>query len=821
MKIHNSVDHQLASLYNKEDFMRILENFPEPVCLFAMPDKTLPGRLIYINQKATELLCMTKEDLLSYTWTELFEIPLDKDIDELRKETREQAFNLKESPLKKNLSGSALKVEPHPVQLASGELVMVVTIINITEHYQTQQELKKSEQQFGSLFTHNPDIAISIRMDGRIAAVNKTGLQTLHYLEEEILDHDVKELIAEDTLEFLREHFYQVLQGHPTRFSTKIKTGRESTIDVDVTAIPVVVNEEITGMIGVAHDITNKVAMENLLKENEQRYKALFDYNINPVLTFDLQGRFLKINEAAVKMIDFSLEELVGQSFTKLIDPDRRKESFQNFQMVLDGKPRQYETTIIGKEGQQHLLHVMLIPVWIDGQMTAIHCVCKDITESRRNENLANFMAYHDPLTSLGNQRLFQDDLTRIIQEPHSAHEVSAVLLIDLDRFKFFNDYLGHEIGDRVLCEVADRIVGCVGDASNVYRYAGDEFTVLLEKTSEAAVHAIANGIVEEMQRPLILDSFEAVLTASIGVGLYPKDAQDIKGVMKASDLAMSHAKRMGRNNYQSYNHHIAGLSNNTLEMESMLHKALQLQEFSLHYQPQYRAHDEHLIGFEALLRWYTPQLGHVSPADFIPLAEESGLIVPIGEWVLRKACQTNKKWQLEHQVFIPVSVNLSLRQFYQQDLVQRITDILYETELDPQYLILEITESIAMQEEAAVRILQELRDLGVRIAMDDFGTGYSSFKQLRYFPIHHLKIDQGFIQDLDLDNGEAIVGAMVALGHNLGTEIVAEGVETESQAAALKRLGCDILQGYYYARPQPEDAITELLKNHIEKADK
>lgn len=814
MNVQNQFDPQIASLYSANDFSRIIENFPDPVCLFTTRDQKYPDRLFYVNQKALELIQLSKQELYTYTWEELFEIPSDGDIDELRERTRKQGIAIKRSPLKKNLKGVALKVEPHAVTLEAGEVICVVSIINITEHHETQQQLKKSEQQFGSLFTHNPDIAFSLHTDGRITSINDTGLQTLKYEKEEIINRNVKELVIAENLDFLREHFYKVLQGQPARFTAKIRTRTDSAIDVDITAIPVMVNNEITGLIGIAQDTTTKVIMENLLKENEQHYKALFDYNIHPVLTFDLQGRFLRINAAAMDLIDFSLDELVGESFTKLIAPVERKDSYKNFQLVLDGNPRQYETTVIGKGGNEHLLHVILIPVWINGEITAIHGVCNDITEIRRHENMANFMAYHDPLTSLGNQRLFQDDLTELTGHTHRDGEVSAILLIDLDRFKFFNDHLGHEAGDRVLCEVAERIVKCVTGHGEVYRYAGDEFTVILKNTCEATVHAVAGRIIDEMQRPLVLDGFEAVLTASIGVGLYPKDATDVKGILKCSDLAMYHAKRVGRNNYQFYNQHIGGLTKNTLEMASFLHKALQHQEFTLHYQPQYRAEDEQLAGFEALLRWHSPQLGRVSPADFIPLAEENGLIVPIGEWVLRKACETNKKWQLEHGVFVPVSVNLSLRQFYQQDLVQRIADILYETNLEPKYLILEITESIAMQEEAAARILHELRKLGVCIAMDDFGTGYSSFQQLRYFPIHHLKIDQAFIQDLDKDNGEAIVGAIIALGHNLGTEIVAEGVETEAQAVALKRLGCDLLQGYYYAKPQPEDTITELLKD-------
>ncbi|MFC4355583.1 EAL domain-containing protein [Chryseomicrobium palamuruense] len=815
MKIYNLVDDHLASMYDVEDFTRILENFPEPVCLFAMPNHTRPEQLLYVNQKTTELLHMTKEQLMSYSWKELFEIPLDKDIEELRSETQKIAFDLKESPLKKNLSGATLKVEPHPVRLGSGETVMVVTIINITEHYETRQQLKQSEQEFSSLFTYNPDIAFTIHMNGQIASINNNGLLALGYGPDEILQKNALELLVSEDLNWLREHFHEVLRGNTARFSAKVKRQDGVVLDVDITAIPIIIEEKISGLIGIAQDITEKRVLENLLKENEQYYRALFDYNINPVLTFDLEGRFLRINDAATRMINFAQEDLLGKSFLKVIPPDRRIEAYQNFQMVLDGQPRQYETIIIGHDQKQHQLHVMLIPVKIEGKLTAIHCLCKDITESRKNEDLANYMAYHDVLTSLGNQRLFQDELTLLTGEPHAEEEVSAVLLVDLDRFKFINDHLGHAAGDTVLQEAADRLLSVVGEKGAVFRYAGDEFTVILRKVSEATVKHVAELIVAELRRPLYLNGLETVLTASIGIGLYPKDAQDVKGIMNSSDLAMYHAKRIGRNNYQFYSHQIGETTKNTLQINSYLHKALEFNEFSLHYQPQYCARKENLCGFEALLRWECPQLGNVSPADFIPLAEENGLILPIGEWVLREACRTNKYWQEKFGMFVPVSVNLSLRQFYQQDLVEQVRQILEETELAPEYLTLEITESIAMQEEMAAHILYALRDLGVQIAMDDFGTGYSSFKQLRYFPIHHLKIDQAFIADLHEENGEAIVGAIISLGHNLRTKIVAEGVETSEQAHILKELGCDTMQGYYYARPQPDKQIEEMLADY------
>lgn len=691
MKIYNQMDPYIASLYTPDDFSRILENLPYPVCLFTMPDQQHPEQLFYANQQAVDLMKLSKEELVTYTWQELFEIPVDRGIDILRDPTESGAIPLKKSPLKQTLKGFSLKVEPYPVELASGELVMVVSILNITEHYETQKQLIRSEQEFGSLFTNNPDIAFTITMDGRISSINENGLKALNYERSELINEDVKILIGDSSFSKHRHHFFKVLKGKTARFTSKLYTKEKLPIDANITAIPIVIDGKITGLIGIA----------------------------------------------------------------------------------------------------------------------------QDITENLKNEALANYMAYHDVLTSLGNQRLFQEQLMQLTQEPHAKGEQSAVFLVDLDRFKSINDHLGHEVGDQVLREVATRLLHAVGDHGSVFRYAGDEFTVIVRKTNDKTIQRVAEAITNELRKPLLLQGFETVLTASIGITLYPTNAQDVKGILKSSDLAMYYAKRIGRNNYQFYSHDIADSTKNTLQINSYLHRALELDEFTLHYQPQYCSRKENLCGFEALIRWKCPHIGNVSPADFIPLAEENGLIVPIGEWVLREACRMNKEWQDTFGQFVPVSVNLSLRQFYQQDLVRNVKAILAETNLDPHYLTLEITESIAMQEEAAQQILQDLRDLGIQIAMDDFGTGYSSFKQLRYYPIDHLKIDQSFIADLTEENGEAIVGAIIALGHNLQTKVVAEGVETPEQAAILKRLGCDTLQGYYYARPQPAENIEELLANY------
>lgn len=460
------------------------------------------------------------------------------------------------------------------------------------------------------------------------------------------------------------------------------------------------------------------------------------------------------------------------------------------------------------------MLHITVIPVLIEQKFSAVHCIGKDITNIKRNEDKANFMAHHDMLTGLGNQRLFQEDLRRVIETQTPEKINSAVLLIDLDRFKFINDYLGHEMGDALLRQVSERLVKTMDLDGTVYRYAGDEFTIIMQGINENQVLLKAQALISKIGEPFDLDGFEAILTASIGISLFPKHSTDIKGLMRASDHAMYHAKRQGRNNYQVYNAQIEGLSKTDLHMETLLHKALVKQEFVLYYQPQYDANTNKISGIEALLRWNSKELGMVSPADFIPLAEETGMIVPIGEWVMREACTQNKEWQRQGLPPVPVSVNLSLRQFYQTDLVEKVELILKETKLDPKYLELEITETIAMQPDIAIHVLNELKLIGVLIAMDDFGTGYSSLNYLRRFPIDHLKIDKAFVQSIQQDEEDrSIIATIIALGHNLHMPVIAEGVETEEQANLLKNYNCDMFQGYLFSRPLPAEMIPAKFK--------
>jgi diguanylate cyclase (GGDEF)-like protein len=433
----------------------------------------------------------------------------------------------------------------------------------------------------------------------------------------------------------------------------------------------------------------------------------------------------------------------------------------------------------------------------------------------RRAEDDFKHLATHDALTGLPNRLLFGERVSQAIARAERAQRGLAVLFIDLDRFKNVNDTLGHGAGDAVLKACADRVARCLRDTDIVARISGDEFAVLVEPCAQpAAAIAVARKILGAIERPLIIQGHEIVLTGSIGISIYHEDGRDPETLLKHADIAMFRAKEHGRNNYQFYS---AQMNPHTLErltLEAALRRALDRSEFALHYQPKFDLKTGHITGVEALLRWRHAELGNVSPAQFIPIAEETGLIEPIGAWVLKEACEQAARWQAQGLRGVRVAVNLSARQFRNQKLGRDIRKCLVESGLDPSLLELELTESMVMQDpEQAASMLNELKSLGLSLSIDDFGTGYSSLAYLKRFPIDSVKVDRSFVKAIPQDAEDlAIVEAVIALAHSLRLRVVAEGVETQEQHGHLQGLGCDEMQGYYKSKPLPVEDITRLL---------
>jgi len=432
----------------------------------------------------------------------------------------------------------------------------------------------------------------------------------------------------------------------------------------------------------------------------------------------------------------------------------------------------------------------------------------------RRVEAMIRHQASHDQLTGLANRLLFNERLSLALANAHQNAEMLAVIFLDLDRFKNVNDTLGHPIGDLLLQGVSRRLTNCLRVGDSIARWGGDEFTVLLYNiNSPEEATLICQKIIQSLSSPFDFDGVELYTKASLGIALAPYDGEDAETLLKNADAAMYKAKQRGRNNYQFYTQAIGSKVSEELNLENQLYKALKKSEFVLHYQPQINLNTGKIVGMEALVRWQHPERGLIFPDRFIPLAEETGFICQIDEWVMRAACLQNREWQLLGLPPMRIAVNLSCRQFLQPNTVQTIAEILSETELNPEYLEIEITETIAMADvKFTVSVLQHLQEMGIHISLDDFGTGYSSLWSLKNLPLNNLKIDKSFVADLqEGSSGATIVKVAIALGQGLNLQVIAEGVETAEQLAFLQSLHCEIGQGYFFSKPIPAAAATQL----------
>lgn len=441
----------------------------------------------------------------------------------------------------------------------------------------------------------------------------------------------------------------------------------------------------------------------------------------------------------------------------------------------------------------------------------------EDLRKSRDQER---YLAYHDSLTDLPNRLLFQDRLGQSLAQARRNGLMVATIFLDLDGFKIINDTLGHSIGDLLLQNVAERLTACIRETDTAARWGGDEFCVILNSiTDQTSVAKVAEKILTTISKSYLFQDRELFITTSLGISLYPRDGEEEETLIKNADVAMYHAKGSGKSKCEFYD---AKLSYGEeplkrMEIENGLLFALDREEFQIYFQPQMDIGSGQIIGVEALIRWFHPNLGWISPGTFIPLAEETGMIIPIGNWVLLSACRQMKAWQNQGYPPVTVGVNVSALQFHQQKFVRMVEDVLEESRLDPQYLELEITENVVMKNtDIAKETLKYLKELGVKISIDDFGTGYSSLSYLKNFQIDKLKIDQSFIRSIAEEKADlAITQAIISMAHSLQLKAIAEGVETEEQREILGSMGCDEIQGYLFSRPEPAEKIIELIREH------
>ena len=557
------------------------------------------------------------------------------------------------------------------------------------------------------------------------------------------------------------------------------------------------------------------------LRESEQRFKTLFEHHPDGIFVRDLSGKLISGNKAIEEITGYSIEELKQDGIQTLAIPEEALRAPEQFVETTDGIPKKFRTSSVRKDGSTVEMELAYLPLIIDGEITGMHGIARDVTQARNYERRIEHLANHDVLTGLPNRLLLTDRLQQAIDQSRRTGTQTGVLFLDLNRFKQVNDSLGHDLGDLLLEKIAGRLKHLVRETDTVARLGGDEFVlVLADLDSIETMAAVAEKVLESVAAPISLAGHELNITTSIGGSVFPKDGHDVATLLKHADLAMYQAKELGSASFRFYDPAMNIKILERLLTESALRRALEKNEFTIYYQPRVCTTRRSIIGVEALVRWKHPDRGLIAPADFIPLAEEIGLISNLGEWVLRTACAQNYAWQTAGLPPIKMAVNLSAQQLHTSGIEKTVASALATSGLDAQYLELEITETSLMQDiDSSYQTLLDIRNTGVSISIDDFGTGYSSLSHLKRLPLNTLKIDKSFIRDIASDrNDAAIVGATIAMARHMDLKVVAEGVTAPAQVRFLIEHACHEMQGYLFSPPLPAAEMGVMLEKGLSR---
>lgn len=682
--------------------------------------------------------------------------------------------------------------------------------------------------EYAGLVENSNDLIQVVGFDGGVIYVNR--------MWREVLGYDVAEVAGLNFFDLLHEDFHCDCQsriqlllegGNVPCFEAQFKAKNGHKVVAEGSISLYLEGDKPKGIQGFFRDITVRKETELALQTSESRFRTIFESSVAGIAMLAPDGLFLQANPAFCQFLGYTESELLQLKITDITHPDDVEETLSRRNIALANKSRSIvcEKRYLCKDGT--LFWAQLSSTWFfdeQGQPLYTVPVIQNITRRKEAEFKIRELAYYDSLTRLPNRSLFNDRLDRALANAHRLEKPFALMFLDLDRFKGVNDTLGHAVGDEMLCQAADRLRHCLRENDTVARLGGDEFVVILSgyKSADNMPH-IATKILEELSRPFDLNVREVFSSTSIGIAVCPEDGTNPTDLLRHADMAMYAAKDAGGNTFRFYSEEMNAKAVSRMDLESNLRRALDENEFFVEYQPQIDLVTNQIAGVEALVRWQHPNLGIIPPNQFISLAEETNLILPLGVWVMRTVFEQCVIWAKSGWLPFRVGVNVSGRQFTQDDFVDVVCGLIEETGVDPNLLEFEITESVVMHDvDEAVVTLNKLRDLGIHMAIDDFGTGYSSLSCLKNLPVSRLKIDKSFIADLQSNpDDRAIVEATIAMAKRLGLDVTAEGVETAEQFGFVQGRECDEVQGFYFSKPlSANDVATTWLVSEDKDSD-
>ncbi|MDX1678432.1 putative bifunctional diguanylate cyclase/phosphodiesterase [Arsukibacterium sp.] len=694
----------------------------------------------------------------------------------------------------------------------------------LRQHQRLTASLQASEQAFSQTFDHAAAGIAHAAPDGRFLRVNQHFADMLGYSPAEMRNMSFQQITHPEDLDQDQRQFDQLASGMISSYTLEKryfhKAGYSIWVKLAVAKVPRK-QHDTCYFIGVVQDISAQKRAEQQLLESELRFRTLLDNAPQiSVQGYDQNGTTIYWNRASELIYGYSKEEALGRSLLQLIIPDELHQEVRQAMtyMAEHAEPiAAEELTLKRKDGSLISVFSNHAVVKLPDKPPQIFCIDIDLTERKRQAAQLAFLAEFDPLTQLPNRQHFSNRLTSAVKQAKRNQQYLAVMILDLDHFKDINDSYGHQTGDNLLLQVSERLNLCCRETDTLARLGGDEFVFLVEQLAQPEDAArVADKILQQLHAPFTPgQQTELNVAASVGICIYPLHADSAEALLQGADAALYRAKADGRNTYSFYSDSLTMQARARLVLEQRLRNAMKQNHLTCYYQPQLDISSGRIIGAEVLLRWLDPVDGVISPDTFIPLAEASGLIHPIGQFVLEQACRQGKAWQLEGLPNVNLAINVSAQQFNKGDLQQKIAAILQETGFDPACLELEVTENALMgDEEVVITTIMALRAKGIKLAIDDFGTGYSSLAYLKRLPVDVLKIDRRFIENLpQAEDDRSITEAIIDLAHNLRFKVLAEGVETAEQLAFLRQQRCDYYQGYYFSKAVPATAFAQLLK--------